>query len=692
MSICILTLMPDGTRRCFNCDQPPISRELSEQAGARGIKRMCFDPNAKPKPAQEPSTIRRAFNFSVALSKHVASGAKQRTKEEILNILETHCSRCQWYKKDGDNGRCSHVKCGCSVNGSQKFLNKLAWKSESCPIGLWGDVRKSPPPRPQARGNRGAASQAVSLPASGAIALRFTHGLGDAVQFATILRYIRRKLPALQLTLGAHRGYPSLFRCLCHESLTGGDQTVQQVTWSEPTEAWDDRPAGKIEHWLKRQGWAFEPDLIGYHNPITADALAAARACMAAVGLDEQGFCLLHNSPNTNRRGKILGGQEDSDEMIVLCKLIAVRGLRPVVLDWKRKAGRLAEHAMILGSGTPYLSPETVADAATLCALGSLAKLCIGIDTGPSHCFVAGGANTLVYWNTNHPVNYFQPMGNVLHLVPQGHAKNVRGDDRSKDVGSAYFHRNYLYTEYTNLRPALLDAVEAKLANQPIGHNLAAPTELVQADHGFWIRDGLKREDTIVVKDVYAGDCYGLKSLGFTPETILDIGAHIGCFSRLAHELFPQAKIIAVEANPRNIPALQKNAGDFAEIVEAACTYEQGELSLASTVYAGSRNSGGSVLIAGDRPAKRLVDVYEPLPVKRRVTLEELAERIDVLKLDCEGSEISVLRNCELSRVGVVVAEWHDDLAWQELLAERFQGWTCKMDRGKHLAILRRRA
>lgn len=699
MALCTFALQPNGTQACTICEQPPVSKRIADLAEGRPIRRKCLGPGGKkpapqPKPEGEPGAVRKAWNFAVALSKHVANGAKQRTGDEIQRILRTHCQSCQWYKIEGDNGRCTHVKCGCSVNGSEKFFNKLAWKSESCPIGLWGGEERPPQQPPKSQSRRYATpGPGIALPQSGAHALRFTHGLGDAVQFATVLRYIRRKLPDLALSISTHRGYPSLYTGLCHEATVGGQPlSPQTVTWSEPTEAWDDRPATKIEHWLKRQGWAFEPDLIGYHDPVTPEAIAAALACLSHAGLDERGFCLLHNTPATNRRGKILGGQEDSDEMIALCKFIADRGLRPVVLDWKRKAGRLAEHALILGSGTPHLSPETVADGATLCALASLAKLCVGIDTGPSHCFGAGGANTLVFWNTNHPVNYYQPMPNVLHLVPQGHARNIRGNDRSKDLGVAYFHRNYQYTEYTHLRRDLFAAVEAKLDTKPIECNLADPTELVQADHGFWIRAALRREDTIVVQDVYGNDCYGLKALGFAPETIVDVGAHIGCFSRLAHELYPAARIVAVEANSRNIPALSRNVGDFAEIIEAACTYEPGELSLASTVYAGSRNSGGSVLVAGDRPAKRLVDVYESLPVKRRVTIEELAERIDVLKIDAEGSEISILRNCDLSHVGVVLLEWHDDQQFNELLATRFQGWRVTFPKGRdhHVAVLRR--
>ena len=53
--------------------------------------------------------------------------------------------------------------------------------------------------------------------------------------------------------------------------------------------------------------------------------------------------------------------------------------------------------------------------------------------------------------------------------------------------------------------------------------------------------------------------------------------------------------------------------------------------------------------------------------------------RIDLLKLDCEGSEFSILEhaNC-LDRVGVIVGEQHDEKRFRRLVNRRFprSDWT----------------
>ncbi len=40
------------------------------------------------------------------------------------------------------NNKCS--KCGCNCNNNKKFLNKLAWADQECPIGKWGKVKPAP--------------------------------------------------------------------------------------------------------------------------------------------------------------------------------------------------------------------------------------------------------------------------------------------------------------------------------------------------------------------------------------------------------------------------------------------------------------------------------------------------------------------------------------------------------------------
>jgi FkbM family methyltransferase len=52
-------------------------------------------------------------------------------------------------------------------------------------------------------------------------------------------------------------------------------------------------------------------------------------------------------------------------------------------------------------------------------------------------------------------------------------------------------------------------------------------------------------------------DCYRLSTLPFTPDTIIDLGANVGIFTRHCRGLFPDALIISVEPDTDNFEYLK---------------------------------------------------------------------------------------------------------------------------------------
>ena len=77
-------------------------------------------------PEKVPSLPRRATNFAKAVVKHVATGMRYTTPEQVTERLEI-CSKCAYQ----DNGRCKHRNCGCLLAA------KARWISEKCPKGYW---------------------------------------------------------------------------------------------------------------------------------------------------------------------------------------------------------------------------------------------------------------------------------------------------------------------------------------------------------------------------------------------------------------------------------------------------------------------------------------------------------------------------------------------------------------------------
>jgi len=58
--------------------------------------------------------------------------------------------------------------------------------------------------------------------------------------------------------------------------------------------------------------------------------------------------------------------------------------------------------------------------------------------------------------------------------------------------------------------------------------------------------------DRAIVRDIWERDTYGIGHVSSPPQTVVDIGAHIGAFSVRAHRAWPNARIIACEPDSDN--------------------------------------------------------------------------------------------------------------------------------------------
>lgn len=161
--------------------------------------------------------------------------------------------------------------------------------------------------------------------------------------------------------------------------------------------------------------------------------------------------------------------------------------------------------------------------------------------------------------------------------------------------------------------------------------------------------------DTGIVREVAHEYWWG--RLPQNVEYAVDVGAHIGAWAKRLLLYRPTAKIAAVEVDSENVFMLRVNSfgEDHIQAFHAAMTYSTDEkLHLVRTA---DGNSGGhrvEVSDAGDS-------------IGVRVTLEELIEaagfpHVDVLKLDCEGSEFDILKNAKrgtLRNIQMIVGEHH---------------------------------
>ena len=509
------------------------------------------------------------------------------------------------------------------------------------------------------------------------ILFRLPHGFGDAVQFTVVLQHLRAKYPQNYFGVVTKPGCGSLFRGLAHgvavEPTAEAVWAFQpddafdfdvNIDWWEPDGCYHDSPATKAEKCL-REAFGIEPQLELCRYKIDyAGELAHVGECLTHHGLASGGYVLLHYQGTTSASNKNI------DEQVIRATVRRIRdaGFVPVVLDWDNRScyarGKCSD-AMVIDRTSPLWRGTETGDGATLAALASQAKLCIGIDSGPGHVMGATDAPTLIVWKSHHPLNYYSLSPNVTHVLPHDHQSHIYGD---ADAGARFFRKHYRhYTCERHLRNELPELVERVLRGERIDTKAKRTTEVFR---GVRVRRRVRHGDVMVVDDVVRDDCYGIRRKTRYPPSyslnILDVGAHIGSFAKHARNQWPGSRIACVEPVRANWHMIRANDPE-ATLFQAACTYDARFVRVVSTVNRASRNTGGSHVEPGTEvPAMTLETIMAQLGW----------ERIDLLKLDCEGSEISILQNTtSLDRIDMIVGEWHDREALDRIVAERFGGW-----------------
>jgi len=173
------------------------------------------------------------------------------------------------------------------------------------------------------------------------------------------------------------------------------------------------------------------------------------------------------------------------------------------------------------------------------------------------------------------------------------------------------------------------------------------------------IRDSiLLRKDTsdvAIFDQVFLHGDYDI-DFKFHPLTIVDAGAHIGLFSVLMKNKFPDARVICIEPDKSNYETLTKNLSGYTKVqtVQAGLWNKITQLELVDRY-----NAGHSALTVrenaehGTIPGVTIASLMEKFGLKT----------IDVLKIDIETSEKRVfLENYEiwLPKVRMIIIELHD--------------------------------
>jgi len=149
-----------------------------------------------------------------------------------------------------------------------------------------------------------------------------------------------------------------------------------------------------------------------------------------------------------------------------------------------------------------------------------------------------------------------------------------------------------------------------------------------------------ERFQHLASKYLFAPDMrFGLESFasrGFNPPLILDIGAFEGSWSKMAMEIWPEAKFLLVEANPAKAALLREDSRlKNAEVVESLL----GPIDIPEVTFH-VMESGSSVFEEHSGVDR------QPITLRQR-TLDSITRNlnsVDFIKIDVQGYELEVLK------------------------------------------------
>jgi FkbM family methyltransferase len=160
--------------------------------------------------------------------------------------------------------------------------------------------------------------------------------------------------------------------------------------------------------------------------------------------------------------------------------------------------------------------------------------------------------------------------------------------------------------------------------------------------------------DNCVFKQIFLKQDLNIPALdSFTPQTIIDLGANIGMSSLYLADKFPDSKIIGVEPDEENGEMFKKNLEHFPNVSFelAAVRGDHKKIVLndhgkGATGYVAEENEDGMAAVT-------ISDIMKKYSW----------ETIDVIKMDIEGSEISVFeKNYDywLKNTKILLIELHE--------------------------------
>ena len=209
----------------------------------------------------------------------------------------------------------------------------------------------------------------------------------------------------------------------------------------------------------------------------------------------------------------------------------------------------------------------------------------------------------------------------------------------------------------SNLLPEL--AIEYSVAPE-LGENIV---KIVHKNYKYPIFLRNKTTDVGIFQSIIQEGKYEFQ-VNKTPDVIIDAGSNIGLSVIYFAEKYPSARIIAIEPEDSNYKLLKKNTEGYSNIhlIKAGVWNSVGE----STILMGEGGRKDGFVVGTENDYQNIKTLKKVGNIKT-VTIDKILhdfnfEKVDILKIDIEGSEKEVFENCSnwIGKINSIIIELHE--------------------------------
>ena len=177
----------------------------------------------------------------------------------------------------------------------------------------------------------------------------------------------------------------------------------------------------------------------------------------------------------------------------------------------------------------------------------------------------------------------------------------------------------------------------------------------------FFYKKNKKKDDSKYFQGILSGKVYKKINLDYKINIILDIGANVGSTSIFFSINYPQSTIFSFEPVTETYEILKKNISNFNNI--HSYKYAISDKDDFQRIYIDENRLGRSSLIKKHRNMENTNTEIVQLVNLNSFLRNNNIEKIDILKIDCEGSEVEILESIKtkLDKIALIYIEIHGE-------------------------------